>query len=74
MTRLLLVFGCVFALALTTMGNDADARKRRGSASSCVMSGMDGKQTKWRCGRGQKCCYDWFMSKGTCVPRDQICL
>jgi hypothetical protein len=35
---------------------------------------MDGKQTKWRCKKSQKCCYDWLAGKGACVGANDICL
>jgi hypothetical protein len=70
MTRLLLVFGCVFAFALAApMGHEAAAKKRK----ACTATAMDGKQTKWRCKANQKCCYDWFAGKGTCVGASEIC-
>ena len=65
MSRWLVLFGCAFALALAApIGSDAEAKKARGKA--CVAKGMDGKQTKWQCKSGEKCCYDWLSSKGTC--------
>jgi hypothetical protein len=73
MTRLLLVFACLFALALgAPLGNQAAAK--RGHHQSCSGMGWDGKQTRWRCGRHHKCCYDWFSGKGTCIPKSEVCL
>ena len=64
MSRWLVLFGCAFPLALAApMGLDAEAKAR---GKTCVAKGMDGKQTKWQCKSGEKCCYNSLMSKGTC--------
>jgi hypothetical protein len=67
MSRWVLLFGCAFALAVATpMGFEAEAKK--GKSRTCASTGMDGKKTKWQCKAGEKCCFDWLMSKGTCAP------
>ena len=72
MTRWIVLLGCVFALALSVpIGTEAYAAKR---SKSCVATGMDGKQTKWRCRALEKCCYDWWSGKGRCVPASAMCL
>lgn len=74
MTRWLMAFGCVFALALSApMGGEATAAKRA-SGKACTSTGMDGKATKWRCKAAEKCCFDWLSSKGTCVPASGVCM
>jgi hypothetical protein len=65
------VFGLVLA---SPVGFDANAAKKKARASACVSTGMDGKQTKWRCKAGQKCCFDWLANKGNCVGANDICL
>lgn len=72
MTRWLMVFGCVFALALSApMGGEATAAKR---GKACTSTGMDGKKSTWQCKTAEKCCFDWVSSKGTCVPASTVCM
>jgi hypothetical protein len=72
MMRWMMVFGCVFALALSApMGGEATAAKR---GKVCTSKGMDGKQTKWSCKATEKCCFDWLASKGTCVAASAVCM
>ena len=73
MARWIAIFGCTFALVLAApTGFDANAAKRSKS-KGCVATAMDGKQTKWRCKAGQKCCFNWFANKGACVAASDIC-
>ena len=60
--RWLLLFGGVFAFTV--------AAKKGGWCSATT---MDGKQTKWRCKAGQKCCYSLFSGKA-CIGASDICL
>lgn len=71
MTRWLIVFGAVLALALVApMGGQAEAKRGK----SCSTTAMDGKKTKWRCKASEKCCFDWFANKGTCQPASSVCM
>jgi hypothetical protein len=71
MTRVFAIAGCVFVLALSApIGTDAHAAKTKW----CAATGMDGKQTKWKCGPLQKCCYNWLAGKGMCVAASELCL
>ena len=68
------VFACTFALMLTApAGFDAHAQKKA-TSTACAATAMDGKQTKWRCKAGQKCCFSWLANKGTCIPASDLCL
>jgi hypothetical protein len=72
MTRWLVVFTCAFAfVAAAPLGFEAQAKKR--GHRMCAAAGMDGKQSKWRCKAGQKCCYDWLAGKGNCVGANEVC-
>jgi hypothetical protein len=69
--RWLLLFGGVFAFTVAApLGFEAVAAKKGGW---CSASTMDGKQTKWRCKAGQKCCYSLFSGKA-CIGASDICL
>jgi hypothetical protein len=72
MTRWFLLFGCAFALAIAVpTGFDAQAAKK---VRWCKAATMDGKQTKWKCASGMKCCYDWLGGKGACIAASDVCL
>jgi hypothetical protein len=72
MTRCLVICGCVFALAIAApLGSDAQAAKK---GKWCSAAAMNGKQTKWKCKAGLKCCYDWMGGKGACVAATDVCL
>ena len=73
MTRCLMGFACAFAFALAIpVGFDAHAAKKSKSIA-CASKAMDGKQTKWRCKAGTKCCFNWMANKGACVAASDIC-
>jgi hypothetical protein len=73
MARWMAVFGCTFALILAApTGFDAHAQKKAKSIA-CAAKTMEGKQTKWRCKAGQKCCFNWLANKGGCVAASDIC-
>ena len=74
MTRLLALMSCTLALILfASMAFDAGAEAKSGRIM-CKATGMDGKQSKWKCSAGQKCCFDFLTSKGSCVASSAICL
>jgi hypothetical protein len=74
MTRWIAVFGCAFAVTLVAAaGFDAHAQKKA-TSTACVATAMDGKQTKWRCKAGQKCCFSWLSNKGTCIAASDLCV
>jgi hypothetical protein len=69
--RWFLVFGCVFVFTLAaTPGFEAAAAKK---GRWCAATTMEGKQTKWLCKSGQKCCYGLLSGK-TCISASDICL
>ena len=71
MKRWFVIGGCAFALAVASpMGFEAAAAKK---GKSCAATTMSGKQTKWKCKAGTKCCYNWLMGKGTCIAASDIC-
>lgn len=71
MTRWFILFACAFAFtAAAPMGFEAHAKR----AKTCKATMMDGKQTKWRCKAGTKCCYNWLQGKGACIGANDICL
>jgi hypothetical protein len=72
MTRWIALF--TFALVVAVpIGFGAQAAKKHGSAI-CAAKSMDGKQTKWRCHHGQKCCFDSLTNTGTCVASTEACM
>ena len=72
MLRLFVLTSLAFTFAVwSPFGFEAAAAKK---SRACAATTMDGKQTKWRCKAGTKCCYDWFMGKGGCVAASDICL
>ena len=74
MTRWIAVFGCAFAVTLAApAGFDAHAQKKA-TSTACAATAMDGKQAKWRCKAGQKCCFSWLSNKGTCIAASDLCL
>lgn len=73
MARCFVMFACVFAFALATpIGFEANAAKKSKSIA-CAATAMNGKQTKWRCKVGTKCCFNWMANKGACVATSDIC-
>lgn len=75
MKRAIAAFACTFALVLgAPMGFDAHAAKKKGGSIACSATKLDGKQTKWRCKAGQKCCFNWLTNQGACVGASDICL
>ena len=75
MMRWIAMSVCTIALvAVAPTGFDANAAKKKARGAMCVSPAMGGKQTKWKCKAGQKCCYDWLVGKGTCVGASDICL
>jgi hypothetical protein len=74
MTRWLALISCALALTLVaSMAFDGGAEAKSGKFA-CKATAMDGKQTKWKCGAGQKCCFDFLMGKGSCVAASASCL
>ena len=52
----------------------AHAQKKATDNTACAATAMDGKQAKWRCKAGQKCCFSWLSNKGTCIAASDLCL
>ncbi len=79
MNRWIVAVGCLLALALVApLGNEALAdgapRKAYGKTKCTVQATrmwMSG--ATWSCARGQKCCYDWFARKGSCIGATDRC-
>jgi len=70
--RWLLLLGCVFAFTFAApLSFEAAAAKK--ASRWCSATTMDGKQTKWLCKPGQKCCYGLLSGKA-CIGASDICL
>jgi hypothetical protein len=72
MTRWIALFTFALVLALP-VGFGAEAAMRH-KGGMCIAKSIDGKQTKWRCHRDQKCCFDALSNTGTCVGVGEPCL
>ena len=78
MNRWIAAAGCMLALALIApLGNQAQADgmapRAYGKTKCTVQARMWMSQATWSCARGQKCCYDWVMRKGTCLAATDRC-
>ena len=74
MKRWLAILGCVLGFTfIAPIASDIQATAKPKSMM-CKATGLDGKQSKWKCKAGQKCCFDWLSSKGACVAASSICL
>jgi hypothetical protein len=72
MTRWFAVLGCALALSIIApIGFDTGAAAR---GVVCKATGLDGKQSKWRCKAGHKCCFNWLTNKPACASASSICL
>lgn len=74
MARLISLMICGFALAFVSSATFATNAEAKPKNMLCKATGLDGKQSKWKCSASQKCCYDWLSGKGTCVSASGICL
>jgi hypothetical protein len=74
MTRLMTLISCALALTLfASMAFDSGAAARS-HRMLCKATGMNGKQSIWKCNASQKCCYVWLTGKGYCVAASGSCL
>ena len=61
------------ALAVSApMGSEAFAAKKPNKM--CKATLLDGKVSKFKCKKDQKCCFDYLENKGKCMPKNAICL
>jgi hypothetical protein len=74
MTRWLALISCALAFTPVASAIFDDGAEAKSHRYACKGTGIDGKQTKWQCGTGQKCCFDWLTGKGSCVASSGICL
>jgi hypothetical protein len=83
MTRWIAAAGCALALALVAapLANRAEAdgiptspvfTHKRCIAPASWFS-RSGARTTWVCRAIEKCCYDWLLRKGTCIPANRRC-
>ena len=76
------ILAAVFAVAaLAMLGASADAAGgKRGLTRDtargklCVVTGLDNRQVSWKCASSQRCCWDGFANKGSCVAASSACL
>ncbi len=74
MTRWFAIFGCGVALLVIAPIGFHTGAVAKPKGMICKATGLDGKQSKWACKAGQKCCFDWLNNKGACVAASSICL
>ena len=74
MTRWLTVVSCTLALTLVASVTFDGGAEAKSGKFACKATAMDGTKSKWKCGAGQKCCFDFLLGKGSCVASSATCL
>ena len=76
-----LLAACLAVTMLATLGASADAAgSSRGVTRDtargklCVVTRADNRQVSWKCSSSQRCCWDGFANKGSCVAASGACL
>lgn len=68
-----LTFGAALAIS-APIASDAFAKGKKPANKMCKATGWDGKVSKFKCKATEKCCFDYLINKGSCLPKDAICL
>ena len=76
-----LILAALLALAaLAPLCAPADAAKAKAksrdasrSTKLCIVSKLDNRRITWKCAASDRCCWDPFVSFGTCMPSNGIC-
>ena len=74
MNRWLIIFACALPVVVASPIAFEGSAMAKSKAMMCKATGWDGKQSKWACKAGQKCCFNWLLNKGACVAASSICL
>lgn len=76
MTRWMMALGVGLAVAVMApigMG-EAAAKKKKMTHNQCKYTNLASQTQTWKCKLDEKCCWDGFIAKGTCLPKSGACL
>jgi hypothetical protein len=75
MTRWMMALGVGVALAMSApVGMGEAAAKKKVTHNQCTYKNLAGQSQTWKCKLDEKCCFDGFLAKGTCLPKSGVCL
>lgn len=74
MARMLAVVSCALVFTFFVSVTFNAAAEAKSGRIMCKATAIGGKQSKWKCNAGQKCCYEVLTGKGSCVASSAMCL